>query len=278
MSYIKRYTKYETNQLKYKSGVYIITNVVNGKYYIGGAVDFYDRFRLHIADLLKNKHFNSHLQRAVNKYGIENFVFEICQEYPIDITFQMETIWILLLNATNKEFGYNIDKIGKTRLGSVVSQYTKNKISKSLIGRKIPKDVIERSQENNPRKKSIVVLNFNGQFLKEYSSINKAAIDLGLFTTNVVAQLKGKSKTCGNYVFVYKSDYDPNKNYFTNKYKTTKKVGQYDKLTGKLIGIFANCKAAADSVNGNQAPVHAVCNKYGKNKSYKGYNWKFIDQ
>jgi group I intron endonuclease len=241
-------------------------------------VNFYDRFRLHIADLIKGKHFNSHLQRAVSKYGIENFTFEIWQEYPVDITFQMETIWILLLDATNKNVGYNIDKKAKTRLGATVSKSTKDKISKSLSGRKIAKDIVDRAQENNPRKKAIIVLNLNGQFLKEYSSINKAATDLGLLTTNVVAQLKGKSKTCGNYVFVYKSDYDPNKNYFTSKYKTTKQVGQYDKLTGKLIAIFANCKAAADSINGNQAPVHAVCSKYGKNKSYKGYNWKFIDQ
>jgi group I intron endonuclease len=58
-------------------GIYKIRNKLNGKFYIGSSVDISRRFSHHQLDLSKNKHDNPHLQNAWNKYGGENFEFEI---------------------------------------------------------------------------------------------------------------------------------------------------------------------------------------------------------
>ena len=61
-----------------KKGVYRILNICNGKMYIGSTVDsFKTRLRTHINKMRTNKHPNTHLQGAYNKYGEENFSFNV---------------------------------------------------------------------------------------------------------------------------------------------------------------------------------------------------------
>lgn len=55
--------------------IYHIINVINGKMYVGKTFDIKHRFETHMSDLKLNKHHSQKLQRAVNKYGIENFKF-----------------------------------------------------------------------------------------------------------------------------------------------------------------------------------------------------------
>lgn len=64
------------------SGIYTITNKVTGKLYIGESLDIYRRWHdEHIPQLRKNRHYNKELQNDFNKYGEENFSFEILQRY-----------------------------------------------------------------------------------------------------------------------------------------------------------------------------------------------------
>lgn len=58
-------------------GIYIITNTINGKTYVGSSSRCNGRLYDHKRFLLNNDHQNSHLQSAVNKYGINNFIFDI---------------------------------------------------------------------------------------------------------------------------------------------------------------------------------------------------------
>ena len=63
-----------------KSGIYQIRNIVNDKVYVGHSVDIRLRWHQHKTKLRYNKHNNSYLQRAWNKYGEHNFIFEILEE------------------------------------------------------------------------------------------------------------------------------------------------------------------------------------------------------
>lgn len=56
------------------------------------------------------------------------------------------------------------------------------------------------------RKKSVVCLTLNGEFIKEYSSINECEKD-GFHSSNVRAVLKNRRKTTGGVIFVYKGEY-----------------------------------------------------------------------
>ena len=63
-------------------GIYKITNLVNGKVYIGQSVDIYKRWTEH-KDCITSKKGYKPLYRAFRKYGINNFEFivlEYCDE------------------------------------------------------------------------------------------------------------------------------------------------------------------------------------------------------
>ncbi len=62
-----------------KSGVYKITNIINGKVYIGSAKRFKERWKHHAWSLEKGCHHNTHLQAAFNLYGTNAFVFEVLE-------------------------------------------------------------------------------------------------------------------------------------------------------------------------------------------------------
>lgn len=63
-----------------KTGIYQIRNIINNDSYIGSAKDINRRWQRHKSALKHDHHENTHLQRAWNKYGDKNFMFEILEE------------------------------------------------------------------------------------------------------------------------------------------------------------------------------------------------------
>lgn len=60
-----------------RSGIYVITSLIDDKVYVGSALYLKKRINEHKARLAKSIHHNSLLQRAYDKYGKENFIFTI---------------------------------------------------------------------------------------------------------------------------------------------------------------------------------------------------------
>ncbi len=90
-------------------GIYKLTNKVNGKCYIGQSVDTHRRYLDH-----KNTAFNINsgcydypLYRAIRKYGIDNFDFQVLEECPQNILNEKEKYYISIYNSYNNEYGYN---------------------------------------------------------------------------------------------------------------------------------------------------------------------------
>ncbi len=68
-------------------GIYVIMNCSNLKIYVGQSTNVEDRIAHHKSSLKHNRHENSHLQRAWNKYGASNFKFRVihvCEEDELD--------------------------------------------------------------------------------------------------------------------------------------------------------------------------------------------------
>lgn len=128
------------------SGIYKIINNINNKVYIGSSDQLYKRFQSHKSGLINNKHDNPHLQNSFNKYGINNFSFEII-EYCNNL-FERESYYFSLY----QENCYNIRIIIESNKG-IKRIYNKEqalKVSKALKG-KIPKNL--NTIQQNRRKK-----------------------------------------------------------------------------------------------------------------------------
>lgn len=110
-------------------GIYCIKNVLNNKIYVGQSVNIAERFREHKSHLSNNCHGNEYLQNAWNKYGENNFIFEIlekCSKEELDIK---ERYWIMYYNSNVRDYGYNYESGGHKN--KKLSEETKVKISKN---------------------------------------------------------------------------------------------------------------------------------------------------
>ena len=94
-------------------GIYKITNKVNNKVYIGQSINIEGRFYQHKNCLNRNVGHNSHFQNAWNKYGEENFEFELIHIVSnVEELNDLEIYYIKKYNSNNPKFGYNITSGG----------------------------------------------------------------------------------------------------------------------------------------------------------------------
>lgn len=134
------------------SGIYSITNKKNGKRYIGLSKTLKKRFRRHETNLKKNKHHNDHLQFAYNKYGKENFEYEIIKECPIDKLVEEEENYINYYDSANRTKGYNI--LESATENPVNKKEVRDKISKSQTGKKHTSEWKEKASYWNRGKRN----------------------------------------------------------------------------------------------------------------------------
>jgi len=121
-----------------KGIVYKVTNMVNGKIYIGQTTNsLHKRWIAHksLARCGRKNRDVSVLARAISKYGEESFLVEsICCPISLDNLDGLERGFILSIQTLVPE-GYNIHPGGRTSRGRKTSEETKLKQSEALKGR-----------------------------------------------------------------------------------------------------------------------------------------------
>lgn len=131
-----------------KCGIYQIRNLITNDLYIGQSINLDNRKINHFWKLRNVLHYNLHLQNAFNKYGEENFIFEIllyCE--PNELTYYEQALvdkwkpsYNILTECVDSPKGtIASDETRKKqsiiRIGTHVSDETKLKMSLSKKGK-----------------------------------------------------------------------------------------------------------------------------------------------
>lgn len=113
-------------------GVYAIVHNQTKKLYVGSSMNLARR----LTDHVNNQSSNLLLQRAINKYGLNNFSLYILELLPVNVNLTSEELGVTLIKMEQKHLDsfndkYNINpKAGKTRSGAKHSEATKELMSK----------------------------------------------------------------------------------------------------------------------------------------------------
>jgi len=215
--------------------IYKITNKENGMIYIGQTIQtLEDRWRQH----RKKSSTCLYLKRAFEKYGIDNFIFEMiccCDNEELD---KLEIHYMIEFNSIVPN-GYNLREGGNSgrhneetkkkisnalkgrtdifrhQLGKPITEETKKKISDALKGRT---DIIRnyfrttgmhhtekaKKKMSESHKKKVDQYDLDNNFIKSFDSIADAAIEINTCRDNIGRVCSGRNKTAAGFIWKYK--------------------------------------------------------------------------
>lgn len=235
--------------------IYCIENTITKYKYIGSAKNYILRQRMHLSQLLNNKHHSKYLQRSFNKHGIDNFRFYIIENCLLNNLLEREQYWIDLLNPeyngckiAGSPLGYKHtddykEACRQRMLGKTMSQEAREKLSKSMSG-------INHWTTKKP---------FSDEHKKKLSDIHK--------------ELALKE----DYINPFKNKKHSDKTIALLGLKSSKIVLQYD-LENNFIREWKSAREAAKYYNmavtgiTNVASIKESMKKY---KTAKGFIWRW---
>lgn len=187
-----------------ESGIYCIKNRINGKTYIGQSINLNKRKNIHYYYLNNNKHDNAHLQYAWNKYGENNFEFEIllyCEPFEL-IKYEQ-----FFVNSYIPEMVYNIRlECVETNSGIKFSEEIREKLRKAhggknhhLYGKHHSEETKKRMSEAQKRNKSRLGRHISEETREKMSKSNKGRIPwnkgkTGIYTEEAIKKMRKPKK------------------------------------------------------------------------------------
>lgn len=243
-----------------KQGIYKITNLTTGQFYIGSSVDIKKRERYHFWQLKENRHHNTILQNSFNKYGLDNFRFEIVEividrhkikereQYYIDTlkpsyNIRMDAQNAIEYSAESKE------RIRLSQIGRTFSKQTIEKMSIAQLGKVIPAETRERISTGLKK-----YFNKNGSPNKGRIG-NRAGMKL---TKEEIERRTATRKANNNYKC---SD--------EKRQKMLKPVLQIDPITMIVVAEWPSVKSAQDGLS-----ITGISERCYDGKKAKGFIWK----
>jgi hypothetical protein len=202
--------------------VYITTNLINGKKYIG-------------SDSNNDKYYYGsgvNLKQAIKKYKKLNFRKRILWEGPIEYIREMEEYWCEYFDVKNNKLFYNATNKGTGCVKGI----------------------------SHPSKfKPILQYDLEGNFIKEWTSYTEATEITKI--TSIANALIGKDPTAGGYLWKKKTkNYSKQIPAFKDKRKTGKPILQLDK-EGNIISEYNSIWEAGKFLNTDSANIrNAVLN------------------
>jgi len=184
------------------TGIYKITNTINMKYYIGSSVHIEKRFREHKHGLRNNCHKNPYLQNAWNKYGENNFIFEVIENCDKVMLIEREQYYLDSTQCYTDIVGYNINIIANSPLGRKISEEMLKKYKTIYKNNRPPEWAWKKSI--NAMKKKVVLIKDNDEIF--FESIRDAARYLNVNSGNIGRVLRGDRSRVKGYFIKYMED------------------------------------------------------------------------
>jgi len=195
--------------------IYIRTNKINGKQYVGQTDDIKRRER----DWRKlgSSYANKELDYDRANYGLDAWTIDILDEVDDSLGDETERKYIEKYN-TMFPYGYNRYSGGIKGFTFEVSEKTKDKISSSTKGKhksESTKQKISQSLKNHPHKsKQVYQYTLDDLFVAVYPSARQAARELGYSQGNISNCCNGGFYRNGKWVSItqeygYKWSYKP---------------------------------------------------------------------
>lgn len=261
---------YEINsKKKYDfSCIYLWTNLVNGKKYVGQAQSFYNRMAQY-----RLGHYNKYMQSAIKKYGVENFDIIILEkDVSKDMLDEREQYWLDYYKSYDKDYGYNICQFASTTRGYKHTQESKDLMSKI---------VAQRFSDPNERAKLQGVN--NGMYGKKHTS---------KWRKEHSQWLKEKWANDDDYREFWQNKMKGENNYFYDKHLYGSLNGMYGKhhseatkeklsqKNGKKVRcvetgiVYPSITKAAQSVGVTRCVVAEAIKKFYR---AGGYHWELVN-
>ena len=288
---------------------YKVTNLINGKIYIGKTNNFKKRKLEHTRYDVNNENI---FHKALRKYGENNFIWEVIDECEgLDEINKLEKYYIRKYKSY-KPNGYNMTKGGDggsmwnarpvvclTLEGKFVKKYDsaaeakKDGFSDSnvlecckniLLQTKkylfmfedeyIKQGPKEYKKPVSKSRKAIVQCDNKGNFIKRYESVLMASEETGIARSRISSVLTGASKTAGGYIFVYENQYPITdlKKYIHRK--KGKEIEKIDIVTGEVLKVYKSIADAGRDLKVNYKSIHKVLDMSGR--TAYGYKWRTI--
>lgn len=206
-------------------GIYKITNQINGKSYIGKSVDIEDRWMRHRSRAFQknDNQYNSYLYRAIRKYQLCNFTFEVVEECSMEELDDKEIFYIDLYDSFYTKNGYNMTRGGDGSLKQDYNEvcelwnagYTISDIAKQINGtRNTVKHILkicdagyseDEARQRGKKKKSYTINQYdiNGNFIKTWESSRQIERELHIDHSDVISCCNWVYKTAGGYKWKY---------------------------------------------------------------------------
>ena len=195
------------------TGVYKITNTINGDCYIGSSKDIEHRWKQHLYLYQKNgKHYEYHSYRAFRKFGVENFSFAVLELCQVEQLIELEQKYYYIYNpkynniqpaenpACNEEIKIRIKQECKKSFARH-SEETKEKIYRNL--QKGRESEGFNAKKYAPRK--IRAINLNDGSTQDFDSLYQAEMKIGVSRSSICQILNEnhKRKQSKGYTFEY---------------------------------------------------------------------------
>jgi group I intron endonuclease len=257
--------------------IYKITNLINGKIYIGKTkFNANRRFTQHCTEAnRKLKSGNPPLHKAIIKYGKSSFsVSEICSgSYSEDEINLLEKKYIVETESYKRDIGYNMTMGGECFPIKMWTEERRLKQSRDRSGEGNPMFGKSRKGDNNHSeyKKIVWVYITNGDFVECHNGIRSLARKLNVNSSAVKFAIRRSFGTCNGFILSYK---ELNRNDIISReipniqpkvvYRISKK-GIVEKKYDNIYSVRSDgfCKTL----------VSRCCN--GRNFIHKGYYWSF---